>query len=63
MKGEVIEMKIITFVKREIGSDYIRTEHDILHGHSAQETFEYWSNILHIALNQGIIVDYQVELV
>ena len=56
-------MKVITYVKKEINSCYVRVEHDVMLDRSAQETFEHWSNICYAALKQGRIVDYQVELI
>lgn len=56
-------MKVITYVKREIGEPYIKVEHEIRVGYSAKEEFEYWRNLCIKAMNKGIIVDYQVELI
>ena len=56
-------MKIITYVKKEINSCYVRVEHEVMPDKSAQEAFEHWSNICHIALKKHRIVDYQVELI
>ena len=56
-------MKVITYVKQEISTPYIKKAHIITDGHSAHEEFEYWSDICYKAMKNGKIVDYQVELV
>lgn len=56
-------MKVITYVKREISEPYIKVEHEIRMGYSAREELEYWRNLCIKAMNKGIIVDYQVELI
>lgn len=56
-------MRVITYVKREIGEPYIKVEHEIRVGYSASEEFEYWRNLCIKTMNKGIIVDYQVELI
>lgn len=55
-------MKIITYVKPEIGKPYVKEEHEVRKNYSANEEFEYWGNVCSKAMNIGRIVDYQVEL-
>ncbi len=56
-------MKVITHVNQKIGKPYIKKVHKIKDGHSAEEEFEYWSDVCCKAMKNGKIVDYQVELV
>ena len=56
-------MKVITYVKPEIDKAYIKQEHEVRADYSANEEFEYWSDICIRAMEIGRIVDYQVELV
>lgn len=55
-------MKVITYVKPEISKPYIKQEHEIRAGYSANEEFERWSDICIRAMKARKIVDYQVEL-
>ena len=55
-------MKVITYAKPEISKPYIKMEHEIRAGYSANEEFEHWSDVCIRAMKIGIIVDYQVEL-
>lgn len=55
-------MKVITYVKREIGKPYVKVEHAVRKNYSGNEELEYWGNVCVKAMNTGKIVDYQVEL-
>lgn len=55
-------MKIITFVKPDINSKFIRVLHEIREGHSASEDFVYWTEICARAKSEGIICDYEVDI-
>ncbi len=55
-------MKVITYVKREMDTPYVKVEHEVKKNFSAEEQFKNWSNICYKAMNAGKIVDYQVEL-
>ena len=55
-------MKVVTYVKSEITKPYIKVEHEIRAGYSANEEFEHWSDVCIRAMKIGKIVDYQVEL-
>ena len=55
-------MKVITYAKPEISKPYIKMEHEIRAGYSANEEFEHWSDVCIRAMKIGKIVDYQIEL-